>query len=72
MLQQMIIAVAVLVAGFYMVWSFLPLLRRQWLLDLLARRGLLVRVAARHRARLSIPGCANCSAAEAHEKSARR
>jgi type III secretory pathway component EscT len=72
MLQQTIIAAAVLVAGCYVVWSFLPLLRRQWLLDVLARRGLLVRVAARHRARLSTPGCANCSAAEAHGKSARR
>ena len=49
MLQQLIIALAVLVAAAYVVWSFMPMQRRQWLLDLLARHGLLVRWAAKHR-----------------------
>jgi hypothetical protein len=72
MLQQLIIAVAVLIAAGYVVWSFMPMMRRQRLLDALARHGLLVRTAAKHRARLATPGCGNCSAAEAHGKATRR
>jgi hypothetical protein len=42
--------------------------RRQRLLDALAGHGVLVQAAARHRARLVIPGCSNCAAAEQHGK----
>ena len=45
--------------------------RRQWLLDLLATRGLAVRAAAAHRKRLSTPGCGNCAAADEHGKAQR-
>jgi type III secretory pathway component EscT len=69
MLQQLIIAAAVLVAAAYVIWSFMPMQRRQWLLDGLARHGVLVRWAAKHRARLATPGCGNCSAAAEHGKS---
>jgi len=72
MWQQFIIAAAVLVAGFYVVWSFMPMMRRQRLLDALARHGLLVRAAAKHRARLGAPGCGHCSAAAAHGKALTR
>jgi hypothetical protein len=68
MLQQIIIALLVLLAGGYVVWSFMPMERRQWLLDALAAHGVLVRTAARHRARLSMPGCGNCTAADEHGK----
>lgn len=68
MLQQVIIAVLVLCAGGYVVWSFMPMQRRQGLLDALAARGLLVRAAAAHRKRLATPGCGNCAAAGEHEK----
>lgn len=68
MLQQVIIAVLVLCAGGYVVWSFMPMLRRQGLLDALAARGLAVRAAAAHRKRLATPGCGNCAAAGEHEK----
>ncbi|HEY2417786.1 MAG TPA: hypothetical protein VGH84_07700 [Steroidobacteraceae bacterium] len=67
MLQQLIIAALVLVAAGYVIWSFMPMQRRQWLLDLLAARGLAVRVAAAHRKRLVTPGCGNCAAGE-HDK----
>jgi hypothetical protein len=65
-MQQLIIALAVGVSAAYMVWSFSPLSRRQRWLDALAGRGLLVRAAARHRARLGASGCGNCSAAGTH------
>ncbi len=68
MLQQVIIAVLVLCAGGYVVWSFMPMQRRQGLLDALAARGLAVRAAAAHRKRLATPGCGNCAAAGEHEK----
>jgi type III secretory pathway component EscT len=67
MLQQLIIAAAVLIAAVYVLWSVMPLIRRQRLLDVLAARGVLVRFAARHRAQLATPGCGNCAAA-AHGK----
>jgi len=64
MLQQLIIGVLVLLAAGYVVWSFMPMQRRQWLLDALAARGLAVRAAAEHRKRLATPGCGNCAAAD--------
>jgi hypothetical protein len=68
MLQQFIIAVAVLCAGGYVVWSFLSMGARQRLLDALAARGIAVRAAAQHRRRLAIPGCGNCASAAEHRK----
>ena len=68
MLQQLIIGVLVLLAAGYVVWSFMPMQRRQWLLDALAARGLAVRAAAEHRKRLATPGCGNCAAADEHGK----
>lgn len=65
-MQQLIIVLAVAVAASYLVWTFSPLSRRQRWLDALAARGLLVRVAARHRARLGAGGCGNCAAAGTH------
>ena len=72
LLQQLIIALLVLLAAVYVTWSFLPMQRRQWLLDLLAARGLAVRAAAAHRKRLSTPGCGNCAAASEHTKTQQR
>jgi hypothetical protein len=66
MWQQLIIALLVIAAAGYVVWTFLPMMRRQRLLDALAAHGLLVRAAARHRARLATPGCSNCAAAGEH------
>ncbi|HXN11066.1 MAG TPA: hypothetical protein VN859_07465 [Steroidobacteraceae bacterium] len=66
-MQQFVIALAVAVSVAYLVWSFSSLSRRQRWLDALAGRGLLVQVAARHRARLGAPGCGNCSAAGTHQ-----
>ena len=66
MWQQLIIALLVVSAAGYVVWTFLPMPRRQRLLDALAARGLLARTAARHRARLATPGCSNCAAAGEH------
>jgi hypothetical protein len=66
MLQQLLVALAVAVATLYMIWSFSPPARRQRWLDRLASRGLLVRAAARHRARLAAPGCGNCGSAGRH------
>ena len=66
MWQQLIIALLVVSAAGYVVWTFLPMPRRQRLLDALAARGLLVRAAARPRARLATPGCGNCAAAGEH------
>ena len=71
MLQQLIIAVLVLCAAGYVVWSFMTMGARQRLLDLLAARGLWVRAAAEHRKRLALPGCGNCAAAENHGKAKR-
>ncbi len=64
LLQQAVIALAVLIAAGYVLWSFLPMQRRQWLLDVLAARGIAVRAAAAHRRRLAMPGCGNCPAAD--------
>jgi len=66
MWQQIIIALLVVLAAGYVVWTFLPMLPRQRLLDALAAHGVLVRAAARHRARLATPGCSNCAAAGEH------
>lgn len=63
MWQQILMGLLVLAAGAYVVWTFLPMLSRQRLLDALAGKGLLVDLSRRHRARLSAPGCSNCSAA---------
>lgn len=67
MVQQLIITLAVAVSAAYMIWSFSGPARRQRWLDALARRGLLVRTAARHRARLGAAGCGNCAAAGTHQ-----
>jgi hypothetical protein len=66
MWQQLIIALLVVSAAGYVAWTFLTMTRRQRLLDALAAHGILARAAARHRARLSIPGCGNCAAAGEH------
>jgi hypothetical protein len=66
MWQQFIIALLVIGAAGYVAWTFLPMMRRQRLLDALAACGVLVRAAARHRARLATPGCGNCAAAGEH------
>ena len=68
MWQQIIIALLVVFAAGYVTWTFLPMLRRQRLLDALAGHGLLTRMAARHRARLATPGCGNCPSAGEHVK----
>jgi hypothetical protein len=68
MWQQAVIAVLVLMAAGYVTWTFLSMRARQKLLEALAARGLLKGFAARHRARLAIPGCSNCSAASDHRK----
>ncbi len=57
MWQQLVMALLVVAAAGYVVWTFLPMMRRQRLLDALAAHGLLTRTAARHRARLATPGC---------------
>jgi hypothetical protein len=64
--QQIIIALLVVSAAGYVVWTFLSMARRQRLLDALAAHGVLVRAAASHRARLATPGCSNCPAAGEH------
>ncbi len=66
MMQQVIIAVIVLTATCYVIWTFMTMSRRQRLLDWLAARGLARRAAARHRARLATPGCSNCAGAGEH------
>jgi hypothetical protein len=66
MLQQIIIALLVLAAAGYCVWTFMPMQRRQRLLDTFASHGVLVQAAGRHRRRLAAPGCGNCSAAGQH------
>jgi hypothetical protein len=66
MWQQLVIALLVVAAAGYVVWTFLPMMRRQRLLDALAAHGVLVRAAAQHRARLATPGCGNCAAAGEH------
>lgn len=72
MLQQIIIALLVLLAVAYVVWSFMPMQRRQRLLDALAAHGIAARAAAAHRKRLATPGCGNCSAPGAHAPHERR
>jgi hypothetical protein len=69
MLQQLIIALLVLSAACYVAWTFMPMARRQWLLDALAARGIAASAAAAHRKRLATPGCGNCAAADQHGKS---
>jgi hypothetical protein len=64
--QQLVMALLVVAAAGYVVWTFLPMMRRQRLLDALAAHGLLTRTAARHRARLATPGCGNCAAQGEH------
>jgi hypothetical protein len=71
MWQQIIITLLVAFAAGYVVWTFLPMMRRQRLLDALAAHGVLVRAAAQHRARLATPGCSNCAAAGEHAKGPR-
>jgi hypothetical protein len=66
MWQSLIIALLVSFAACYVIWTFMSMRARQRLLDALAARGVLVRAAARHRARLATPGCGNCSAAADH------
>jgi hypothetical protein len=68
MWQQAIMALLVVLAAGYVTWTFLPMGRRQRLLDALAAHGLLARTAARHRARLAMPGCGNCPASGEHAK----
>jgi hypothetical protein len=72
MLQQLIIAILVLCAAGYVAWSFMPMTRRQQLLDLLAARGFGRRWAEAHRKRLAAPGCGNCAAAGEHQKAPRQ
>jgi len=62
MWQSLLMIVVVAAATTYVIWTFLPALRRQRLLDALASVGLLRGVAARHRAKLSASGCAGCAA----------
>jgi hypothetical protein len=62
MWQQALIVPVVLAASGYVTWTFLSMPLRQRLLDALAARGVLVNLAHRHRARLSVPGCSNCPA----------
>jgi hypothetical protein len=62
MLQEALVALFVLIASVYVVWTFMAPTRRQVLLDHLAFVGLLRQLAARHRARLGASGCAHCSA----------
>jgi hypothetical protein len=66
MLQQITIAMLVLAAAGYCLWTFMPMQRRQRLLDALASHGVLVQAAARHRRRMVTPGCSSCSAAGQH------
>ena len=68
MLQQLIIAILVLLAGGYVAWSFMPMMRRQRLLDALAAKGIGRHWAEAHRKRLATPGCGNCAAAGEHQK----
>jgi hypothetical protein len=72
MLQQLIIAILVLCAAGYVAWSFMPMMRRQGLLDLLAARGIARGWAETHRKRLGMPGCGNCAAAGDPHKTPRR
>jgi hypothetical protein len=64
MWQQWIIALLVVAATGYVVWTFLPMRARQRWLDALSARGVLMGLAARHRARMATPGCSHCSAAD--------
>jgi hypothetical protein len=66
MWQWVVIGLIVLAAAGYVAWSFLSPRARQRLLDGLAARGWLVERASAHRARLTSPGCSNCSAVAEH------
>jgi len=66
LLQQLIVAICVLLAAGYVVWTLMPMPRRQRLLDALAAHGVAVRAAAAHRRRLATPGCGNCPGAAEH------
>ncbi|HEV7985817.1 MAG TPA: hypothetical protein VGP20_06615 [Steroidobacteraceae bacterium] len=72
MLQQLIIALLVLGAACYVIWTFMPMSRRQWLLDALATRGIAAAAATAHRKRLAAPGCGNCAAAGEHDQTPQR
>jgi hypothetical protein len=72
MWQQWMIALLVVLAAGYVIWTFLSLRARQALLDVMAARGVLVGFAVRHRARMTTPGCGNCSAADATGRHARK
>jgi hypothetical protein len=67
MWQQALIGFLVLAAVVYVGWTFASMRLRQRLLDSLAVHGILGTYAQRHRARLSAPGCSNCSAADHSE-----
>ncbi|HWW21320.1 MAG TPA: hypothetical protein VNZ06_10980 [Steroidobacteraceae bacterium] len=71
MWQQLLIGLVVLAAAGYVTWSFLSMPTRQRVLDALAKRGLLIEVSRRHRARLSAPGCSNCAASPQQPRLAR-
>jgi hypothetical protein len=72
MWQQVIIVLVVAFAAGYVTWTFLPMMRRQRLLDALAAHGVLARAAAQHRARQATPGCSNCSSAGDHAPTGRQ
>jgi cytochrome c553 len=72
MWQQIIIALLVLGAVGYVAWAFMTMGARQRVLDALATRGLFAAAAARHRARLTLPGCGNCAGHEAKPPAAGR
>jgi hypothetical protein len=72
MWQSLLMIVVVACAAVYVVWTFLPALRRQQLLDALAALGLLRAAAARHRAKLTASGCAGCAAHSGHSMRVRR
>ena len=63
MWQQILIAVAVVGAASYVVWTLMSPRLRLRFIDRVARSGFAAGWAARQRARLSADGCGNCSAA---------
>ena len=71
MWQQLLIGVIVLAAASYVTWTFLPMRRRQRLLDALASRGLFTLRARAHRARMSAGACGHCSSAGEQRVTAR-
>jgi hypothetical protein len=66
MWQPLIVALLVSFAVGYVIWTFMSMRARQRLLDAFAARGMWVKAAAQHRARLATPGCGNCSAGTDH------